>query len=103
MNDIAGPFNEDSSLNLTCDSDGGYPPASLRWFRGDVLLTNRSIALNSERRSVRSSVSFDRLGRDHLMMPLTCESSNSNLTVPLTKTILVDLNCEFLNYFFYHF
>lgn len=23
INDIAGPFNEDSSTNLTCDSEGG--------------------------------------------------------------------------------
>lgn len=23
INDIAGPFNEDSSLNLTCESEGG--------------------------------------------------------------------------------
>lgn len=23
INDIAGPFNEDSSVNLTCDSEGG--------------------------------------------------------------------------------
>lgn len=24
INDIAGPFNEDSPLNLTCESEGGY-------------------------------------------------------------------------------
>lgn len=23
INDIAGPFNEDSALNLTCESEGG--------------------------------------------------------------------------------
>lgn len=46
---------------------------------------------------VKNVITFKKMLREHLMMPLTCESINTNLTVPVTKTILIDLNCKFFS------
>lgn len=116
INDIAGPFNEDSALNLTCESEGGSllslaicvcrlsneshlslgnPLPTVKWYRGDALLTTASPSKTAavSKSVVRNVASFPRLLREHLMMPLTCEASNTNnLTVPVTKTVLIDLN-----------
>lgn len=127
INDIAGPFNEDSALNLTCESEGGSlrqqlkslticvcrfnneshlslgnPLPTVKWYRGDALLTTASPSKTSAvstKSVVRNVASFPRLLREHLMMPLTCEASNTNnLTVPVTKTVLIDLNRKWTFY-----
>lgn len=94
INDIAGPFNEDSPLNLTCESEGGNPLPKLKWWKGDQMLSEQTV--NVRKGLVRNVITFKKVLREHLMMPLTCESSNTNLTVPVTKTILIDLNCKHL-------
>ena len=93
INDIAGPFNEDSELNLTCQSDGGNPLPKVKWWRGDTMISDNTITTTSKS-VVKNVIQFPKVLREHLMMPLTCESSNTNLTVPVTKTILIDLNCK---------
>ncbi|KAH9522415.1 hypothetical protein DERF_005989 [Dermatophagoides farinae] len=100
INDIAGPFNEDIPLNLTCLSEGGYPLPKVRWWKGEQMIGNHSITVNNVDGNkatsimVKNVIKFDKVLREHLMMPLTCESTNTNLTVPVTKTILIDLNLK---------
>ena len=52
---------------------------------------------------VKNVITFKKMLREHLMMPLTCESINTNLTVPVTKTILIDLNCKFFFFLLFEF
>ncbi|KAI2803229.1 hypothetical protein BLOT_007352 [Blomia tropicalis] len=92
INDIAGPFNEDSELNLTCESEGGNPLPNIKWWHGDALLTDKSVIIGKS--TVRGMATFEHLQRQHLMMPLTCEATNTNLTMALTKTVLIDLNLK---------
>ena len=68
---------------------------SVKWWRGDALLSEKTVSVSKS--TARNVAIFSRLLREHLMMPLTCETSNTNLTVPVTKTILIDLNrmCAF--------
>lgn len=99
INNIAGPFDEDSELNLTCRSEGGNPLPKLKWWHSGKLLSDR--CTNPSRGIVENVITFDRIQRDHLMMSLTCESSNTNLTVPISKTILIDLNRKLKFRFFY--
>lgn len=74
----------------------GNPLPIVKWYRGDALLTDsdsHSKTAAVSKSVVRNVASFPRLLREHLMMPLTCEASNNNnLTVPVTKTVLIDLN-----------
>lgn len=72
----------------------GNPLPIVKWYRGDALLTDSPSKTAAVSKSVvRNVASFPRLLREHLMMPLTCEASNNNnLTVPVTKTVLIDLN-----------
>ncbi|OTF83693.1 Immunoglobulin domain containing protein, partial [Euroglyphus maynei] len=108
INDIAGPFNEDEPLNLTCISEGGHPIPKVRWWKGeqlindgdgdddgDISVSNVIIDNNKSLIIVKNVIKFKKMLRKHLMMPITCESMNTNLTVPITKTILIDLNCKF--------
>lgn len=104
INDIAGPFNEDEPLNLTCISEGGHPIPKVRWWKGeqlindgddgDISVSNVIIDNNKSLIIVKNVIKFKKMLRKHLMMPITCESMNTNLTVPITKTILIDLNCK---------
>lgn len=64
----------------------------VKWLRGDEMLSTKTA--NVSKGVVRNVVNFPRLLREHLMMPLICEVSNTNLTVPVTKNILIDLNCK---------
>ena len=45
---------------------------------------------------IRNILTFERLTRDDLMMVLTCQATNTNLTDPASQTIAVDLNCKFI-------
>lgn len=83
---------------MTCLSEGGYPLPKVRWWKGEQMIGNHSITVNNVDGNkatpimVKNVIKFDKVLREHLMMPLTCESTNTNLTVPVTKTILIDLN-----------
>ncbi|RWS23888.1 protein turtle B-like protein, partial [Leptotrombidium deliense] len=105
---IAGPYNEGSTINITCRSKGGKaikkkvcfikshltgkPLPSLTWFHDssaiDGQLSSASPAVSncSETRLTLS------LTRNDLMTSLKCRAINSNLTSALQKTIVIDLN-----------
>lgn len=74
----------------------GHPLPTIKWWRGDELLSERVQAASKvQQQSVSNVLQFAQLQREHLMMPLTCEVSNTNLTSPVTRTILVDLNRKY--------
>ncbi|CAG2113822.1 unnamed protein product, partial [Medioppia subpectinata] len=92
ISDIAGPFNEDSSVNLTCDSDGGNPPPVVKWWRGSTIADESYYT--TPKGFIRNVIQLPRLSRDDLMTVLTCQASNTNLTVPASQTIAIDLNLK---------
>lgn len=111
---LAGPFDEDANLTLICDSSEGIirfncnplplfpdtyacckqgnPLPMVYWWKGqqvidtDYFIVNGSIA--------RNVLLMSNISRDDLLVSLTCQAYNTNLTVPVSKTITLDLNCK---------
>ncbi|RWS15129.1 hemicentin-2-like protein, partial [Dinothrombium tinctorium] len=89
---IGGPFNEDMLLNLTCESVGGNPFPAVSWWKDAKLIDNSYFT--SPKGSVVNVLSLPPLKRKDLMMELTCQASNNNLTAPATVTISIDINLK---------
>ncbi|KAI2803228.1 hypothetical protein BLOT_007351, partial [Blomia tropicalis] len=89
---VAGPFDEDSSIDLICDASEGNPLPVVHWWRGSNLIDSDYLIVNKT--IVRNVLSLANLTRDDLLMTLTCQAYNTNLTVPVTRTITLDLHLK---------
>lgn len=92
---ILGPYNEGSSINLTCISQGGRPQPKLTWWHNNQLLDTVDITRLSDKK-VRNVLYLKNLDRKNLLSSYTCQSSNNNLTDPITSSVMIDLNCEYI-------
>lgn len=90
---ILGPYNEGSSINLTCISSGGRPLPKLTWWHNNQLL--ESVVTRLSDKKVRNVLHIKNLDRKDLLSSFTCQSSNNNLTDPITSSVMIDLNCEY--------
>ncbi|KAL7017506.1 hypothetical protein ACKWTF_010402 [Chironomus riparius] len=88
---ILGPYNEGSSINLTCISQGGRPQPKLTWWHNNQLLDTVDITRLSDKK-VRNVLYLKNLDRKNLLSSYTCQSSNNNLTDPITSSVMIDLN-----------
>ncbi|CAO1439809.1 unnamed protein product [Diamesa tonsa] len=89
-NYILGPYNEGTSINLTCISSGGRPLPKLTWWRDNVLLTGLQMKLSDKR--IRNVLYLKNLGRKDLLASYICQSSNNNITEPIASSVMIDLN-----------
>lgn len=89
---ILGPYNEGSSINLTCISSGGRPLPKLTWWHNNQLLEGVLETLSEKR--VSNILPMRNLDRKDLLSSYTCQSSNNNLTDPITSSVMIDLNCK---------
>ncbi|XP_054717206.1 hemicentin-2-like isoform X2 [Uloborus diversus] len=87
---LIGPYNEGDRLFLVCETEGGKPTPTLTWWRESVLLDD-SYEVSSEG-VVRNEIEITSLQRHDLMAVFTCQASNNNLTVPVSKYVTVDMN-----------
>lgn len=95
-NYILGPYNEGTSINLTCISSGGRPLPKLTWWRDNVLLTGLQMKLSDKR--IRNVLYLKNLGRKDLLASYICQSSNNNITEPIASSVMIDLNCKFISF-----
>lgn len=93
---ILGPYNEGSSINLTCISSGGRPQPKLTWWHNNQLLEGVVTRLSDKK--VRNVLQMKNLDRRDLLSSYTCQSSNNNLTDPITSSVMIDLNCKFMSH-----
>lgn len=90
---ILGPYNEGSNVNLTCISSGGKPQPKLTWWHNNQLLNNDIVTRLSDKR-VRNILQLKGIDRKNLLSSYTCQSSNNNLTDPITSSVMINLNCK---------
>ncbi|XP_022249626.1 nephrin-like isoform X1 [Limulus polyphemus] len=88
---IIGRFNEGSFLSLSCEAEGDPTPA-VTWWRDSALLDDDYNL--TPRGIVRNELLIKRLQRDHLMSVLTCQASNSDFNVPVSRSVTLDLNLK---------
>lgn len=89
---IPQPFNEGSEMSLLCEVIGGSPPPKVTWhFEGKILddsYTQEHEDITINRLDIR------KVTRDFLRARLICKASNTQLILPVTSEIILDVNCE---------
>uniref|UniRef100_A0A0N4ZBA7 Nephrin n=1 Tax=Parastrongyloides trichosuri TaxID=131310 RepID=A0A0N4ZBA7_PARTI len=81
-------FNEGDYLNLTCESTGGNPLASLSWHRGIEKLNGSQTLIAGD---ISQSVISLKVDRTMNRRPIRCEAENEALSTPyeVSKTLHV--------------
>ncbi|XP_022258822.1 kin of IRRE-like protein 3 [Limulus polyphemus] len=87
-----GPFNEGDTIKLLCKSIGGKPRPSVTWWKEEILLDDSYTFKPND--VVDNELIITKAKREDLMSVLTCKASNSNITVPGSVSITLDLNLK---------
>ncbi|GFQ72134.1 uncharacterized protein TNCT_416441 [Trichonephila clavata] len=90
MQDVIGPYDEGSSISLFCEASDGEPQPSVTWWKGNILVDDTYNITPQE--VVRNEVVLMDLQRSDLLVEITCQASNTNLTKPRTGVVMLDLN-----------
>uniref|UniRef100_A0A182JRM8 Ig-like domain-containing protein n=1 Tax=Anopheles christyi TaxID=43041 RepID=A0A182JRM8_9DIPT len=89
---ILGPYNEGATINITCISTGGRPLPKVQWWYENKVINNTSLILSDKR--VKNTLVLHRLERKHLKSVFTCQAANNNVTIPISASITLDMNCK---------
>ncbi|XP_053204229.1 hemicentin-1-like isoform X2 [Panonychus citri] len=87
-----GPYDEGSDLKLTCEAEGGNPLPNITWWNGESLLDD-TFGL-APHNNMKNEIIITNLSRNHFLLELTCKASNTNLTVPIESSIILDINLK---------
>ncbi|GIY71456.1 uncharacterized protein CDAR_188751 [Caerostris darwini] len=89
---LIGPYNEGFPLALACEGEGGDPSPAVCWLRNAELLDDSYYI--TPQGFPRNELLLSSLKRTDLMSSLTCQVSNSNLSAPVTSTVVIDMNLK---------
>ncbi|XP_076325300.1 nephrin-like isoform X2 [Tachypleus tridentatus] len=89
---VIGPINEGNALNLTCIAVGGNPSPSVKWWRGEALMDDSYTILKEG--AVVNSLEIEAVNRNLSKSTITCQAMNTNLTMPKSVTIKLDVNLK---------
>ncbi|XP_042874812.1 hemicentin-1-like isoform X7 [Penaeus japonicus] len=88
-----GPFDEDTTLTLVCESGGGKPVAKVTWWNGSQALAGKySETFDEDGSGLGRNVLQVSLTRDDLGSVFTCEAENAAMTSPFVASVTVDVN-----------
>lgn len=87
---FAGPYPEGAEVRLSCQVIGGIPPPTLTWWQKGSLLDDVSEVNTSN--VARNTLTLPPLTRADLHKVLTCQASNSDLLIPLSTAVTIDMD-----------
>ncbi|XP_068246900.1 uncharacterized protein [Palaemon carinicauda] len=87
---VIGPYPVGASVKLQCQVDSGRPRPSVAWFHEGSLLDDISEVRRGDVTS--NTLTIPALTRNDLYKVLTCQASNSNLSVPVAATVTLDMS-----------
>ncbi|KAG4077787.1 hypothetical protein HA402_011216 [Bradysia odoriphaga] len=90
-------YNEGTDVALICEVTGGRPPPNLTWYLDNSVI-DESFENGPDGISV-NRLTYPNIGRQHVNARFICMASNTNLTPPLTKVVILDVNCECNNFY----
>ncbi|XP_047736731.1 synaptogenesis protein syg-2-like [Hyalella azteca] len=89
---VVGPYDEGSQLRLICEATDGEPPPEVVWRLGSHVVDSSwewprpGLATNT--------LTIPELQREHLHASLVCEAHNTNLTIPVTTIVTIEMNLK---------
>ncbi|XP_042219761.1 protein turtle homolog A-like [Homarus americanus] len=86
---LAGPFPEGAEVTLSCQVIGGHPRPQVAWWHEGSLLDDVSEVMTGQ--VTRNALSLPPLTRSDLNKTLTCQAANSDLTIPLSEAVTIDM------------
>ncbi len=92
-NDRKKIFNQIILIKLSI----GKPSPSVIWFHGNILIDDSYTT--GPHGLVRNELNLRNLNRTDFMSILTCRASNTNLSEPVSSSVVLDMNCKFILFF----
>ncbi|XP_038122549.1 titin [Culex quinquefasciatus] len=89
---IVEPYSEGSDIQLICEVKGGRPRPNVTWYLDNTVI-DESYEVRSDGTTV-NHLSYPNIGRQHLDARLMCVASNTNLTPPNNKVVVLDVNLK---------
>ncbi|XP_055634568.1 uncharacterized protein LOC129774711 isoform X2 [Toxorhynchites rutilus septentrionalis] len=89
QNNIVGPYQENTDINLTCVSSGGIPTPKVTWWREHALLDDSFLILPDG--TVKNVLYLEKLSRSDLHSVYTCQASNGHVVPPLSSAVKLDM------------
>ena len=89
-----GPYNIGDTVRLRCVSLGGHPQPKVTWWRDHALLDSSDS--NQVSFKTENELILKDLQRDDLHSILTCQASNNNISVPVSTSVKLDMNCKYI-------
>ena len=87
-----GPYNIGDTVRLRCISLGGRPLPKVTWWRDHALLDSSDS--NQASFKTENELILKDLKRQDLHSILTCQASNNNISVPVSTSVKLDMNCK---------
>ncbi|KAI8129944.1 hypothetical protein FF38_11844 [Lucilia cuprina] len=85
-------FNEGTDIVLICEVSGGRPHPNVTWYLDNTVI-DESFEHRPDGKTV-NHLSYPNIGRQHLNARLVCMASNTNLTPPNSKVVILDVNLK---------
>ena len=87
-----GPYKVGDTVRLRCTALGGRPLPRVTWWRDHALLDDSFKRFGDFK--VENELILYELKREDLHSILTCQASNNNISVPVSTSVKLDMNCE---------
>ena len=89
-----GPYRIGDTVRLRCDALGGRPQPVVTWWRDHALMDDTFSTLPGGYK-VENELVISDLKRSDLHSILTCQAANNNISVPVSTSVKLDMNCEY--------